>query len=517
MRLLFFFLCIAVGFSACRTNETPAAEVAEPKTELYREKHRLQGHFSPPSNWMNDPNGMVFYDGEYHLFYQHYPDSNVWGPMHWGHAISKDLVKWENHPIALYPDSLGMIFSGSAVVDSANTSGLGTKENPPLVAMYTYHSAEKEKAGRIDYQTQGIAFSTDKGRTWTKYDGNPVIKNPGIRDFRDPKVIWHKETKQWVVALAVQDHIQFWSSPDLKNWKKLSEFGKDYGAHGGVWECPDLFQLTAEEDGKSKWILFVSINPGGPNGGSATQYFPGEFNGRNFTTDVDKSASQWIDYGPDNYAGVTFFNAPQGRRIFIGWMSNWDYANVVPTVEWRSAATTPRDLSLAKINNKYFVKSAVSPEYLKSAGEPQSFSALSINDTLSLPVKSKVDFSLSVLRGEVEAKTFSMEFFNSNGELVVVGFDEKENTFFLDRSKSGKTDFSKGFRGRATAPRISGAKTISYTVVTDASSVEVFFDDGLSVLTGIFFPEDKLSEFRFKAPAPVKIDKAEVRELRSIW
>jgi sucrose-6-phosphate hydrolase SacC (GH32 family) len=208
----------------------------------------------------------VYYEGEYHLFYQYYPDSTVWGPMHWGHAVSSDMIHWEHLPIALYPDSLGYIFSGSAVVDLKNTSGLGTSETPPLIAIFTYHDAKAAEAGTKDFQTQGIAYSLDKGRSWKKYEQNPVLPNPGIIDFRDPKVAWNEVANQWIMTLAVKDHIEFFSSPDLKNWNKLSEFGKTFGAHGGVWECPDLFPLT-DDQGNKKWVLFVSINPGGPQGG----------------------------------------------------------------------------------------------------------------------------------------------------------------------------------------------------------------------------------------------------------
>ena len=235
-------LSIYIAISAC-TSDTKKEEAAEMNTaaSYYTEQHRPQFHFSPEKMWMNDPNGMVFYNDEYHLFYQYYPDSTVWGPMHWGHAVSKDLVHWEHLPIALYPDSLGYIFSGSAVVDWNNTSGLGTEENPPLVAIFTYHDAEGEKEGRNDYQTQGIAYSLDNGRTWEKYADNPVLENPGIKDFRDPKVSWHAATEKWVMILAVLDHVELYGSKDLKSWEKLSEFGKEVGAHGGVWECPDLF------------------------------------------------------------------------------------------------------------------------------------------------------------------------------------------------------------------------------------------------------------------------------------
>jgi sucrose-6-phosphate hydrolase SacC (GH32 family) len=249
---------------------------------------------------MNDPNGMVFHNGEYHLFYQHNPDSTVWGPMHWGHAVSKDMIYWEHLPIALYPDSLGTIFSGSAVVDNNNTSGFGTAVNPALVAIYTYHDAEGEKAGRKDYQNQGIAYSLDNGREWITYDQNPVLRSPGIPDFRDPKVMWHEKSQQWIMALAVVDRISFYSSPNLKDWTKESEFGANIGAHGGVWECPDLFELQVEGTQDKKWVLLVSINPGAPNGGSGTQYFIGDFDGKNFTLDEQFSAlvgkeGVWLD------------------------------------------------------------------------------------------------------------------------------------------------------------------------------------------------------------------------------
>ncbi len=247
-----FLFLFAILFAACQ-QPAPAPETAPTTTQkqgYYGEQHRPQFHFSPEQMWMNDPNGMVFLDGEYHLFYQYYPDSTVWGPMHWGHAVSSDMVHWQHLPIALYPDTLGYIFSGSAVVDWNNTSGFGSTEKPPLVAIFTHHLMEGEKAGRTDYQHQSIAYSTDKGRTWMKYEGNPVLPNTRkIKDFRDPKVMWDEGSKQWVMALAVLDHVEFWGSPDLKKWAHLSDFGKEFGSHGGVWECPDLFPITVEATG----------------------------------------------------------------------------------------------------------------------------------------------------------------------------------------------------------------------------------------------------------------------------
>jgi fructan beta-fructosidase len=294
----------------------------------YQEKHRPQFHFSPPAHWMNDPNGMVYFEGEYHLFYQHYPDSSVWGPMHWGHAVSADLVHWENLPIALYPDSLGYIFSPWSI----GTTPVAWVKNgqPPLVAVFTYHNAEGEKAGRNNYQTQGIAYSNDKGRTRTKYARNPVVADPGIRDFRDPKVRWDEGTKQWLMVLAAQNQVKFYRSSDLKNWQHLSDFGKQWGGHGGVWECPDFFPMKVGNTAQTKWVLLLNINPGGPNGGSGTQYFVGSFDGKSFHLDdtfaraVANEKAVWLDYGRDNYAGVTWSDVPEadGRRLFMGWMSN---------------------------------------------------------------------------------------------------------------------------------------------------------------------------------------------------
>ncbi|BAU53820.1 Levanase precursor [Mucilaginibacter gotjawali] len=335
------------------------------KTNLYNEPFRPQLHFSPKAHWMNDPNGMVYFNHTYHLFFQYYPGGTVWGPMHWGHAISKDLVHWQQLPIALYPDSLGYIFSGSAVVDSNNTSGFGKNGKIPLVAIFTHHDPKGERAGTDNFQNESIAYSLDEGRTWTKYSGNPVLKNPGIRDFRDPKVMWYAKDKKWVMTLATKDHITFYSSRDLKTWAKESEFGKEIGAHGGVWECPDLFPLKL--NGKQYWVLVVNLNPGGPNGGSATQYFVGQFDGEQFVPVDDQI--KWLDYGPDEYAGITWNNTGS-RKIFLGWMSNWSYATQVPTASWRSAMTIPRDLKLISIDGNILLTSMPVKAILKLKQQP---------------------------------------------------------------------------------------------------------------------------------------------------
>lgn len=508
-RIGFFFVSsLLLILQACHPDDKPATPATY---ALYSEPHRPQFHFSPREQWMNDPNGMVYHKGVYHLFYQHYPDSNVWGPMHWGHATSKDLVHWTQLPIALYPDSLGMIFSGSAVVDTANTSGLGSKENPPMVAIFTYHAAEKEKAGRIDYQTQGLAYSLDDGMTWKKYDQNPVLKNPGIKDFRDPKVFWFAQGKQWIMTLAVQDHIEFYGSPDLLSWTKLGEFGKDKGHHGGVWECPDLFELQVEGTDQTRWVLLVSINPGGPNGGSATQYFVGDFTGKDFLIKHNWLDTLWVDYGPDNYAGVTFSNAPDNRRIFMGWMNNWAYGDVVPTQKWRGATTVPRELSLREKGLKRYLIS-------RPVSELVEFGSIDQKDVAARK-KAKDQPELSIITGEFNTETFDyIEYSNSNGEKLRIGWERDGNYFYIDRSDAGNITFSPNFPTRVRCPRLGKGVMIPYTIVTDVSSVEAFFDDGMTSMTATFFTEKPLTNVMTYGTGDIRrTSTSEVTYLKKIW
>jgi fructan beta-fructosidase len=480
---------------------------------LYREPYRPQIHFSPKEKWMNDPNGMVYHKGTYHLFYQYYPDSTVWGPMHWGHATSTNLINWTHQPIALYPDSLGYIFSGSAVVDHNNTSGFGKGGRAPLVAIFTHHDPAGEKAGRNDYQVQSLAYSLDDGKTWTKYADNPVVKNPGLKDFRDPKVMWYEEGKKWIMALATYSQILFYSSKDLKSWTKESEFGKDIGAHGGVWECPDLFPL--EHNGKKVWVLIVNLNPGGPNGGSATQYFLGNFDGKAFT--ASHTDTRWLDYGPDEYAGVTWSNTGD-RKIFLGWMSNWLYGQVVPTKKWRSAMTLPRDLLLKEDGGKLFVASWPSEELRVITSKPIEYQNLIVQTRLplrtkgeSLIVPARIDLNLDTL------SSMAVVFSNEAGEELVVGYNRDSNQYYIDRSRSGDTSFHQAFATPSVAPRLSSSSKMTMTLLLDVSSVELFADDGLSVMTGIFFPSMPYTNISLQAKEQGTVKRLAYSRLRSIW
>jgi fructan beta-fructosidase len=437
------------------------------------ELHRPLFHFTPREHWMNDPNGMIYYNGTYHLFYQYHPYSSVWGPMHWGHATSKDLLKWDHQPIALYPDKNGMIFSGSAVWDKNNTSSLGTSGKGPLVAIFTYHNDSLAKSGSRVFQSQGIAYSNDDGTTWTKYQGNPVLGNPGINDFRDPKVFWHEDSKKWIMALAVFDRVHFYGSNNLKTWEKLSEFGLGFGVKNVLWECPDLFSL--EYKGKTIWVLLSNINPGGPNKGSSTQYFVGSFDGKTFQP-YDQEI-RWADFGPDEYAGVTWSNTGN-RRIFTGWMSNWLYAQVVPTEKWRSALTVARELSIKEVGGKFYLSSLPVKELNKYKGSnvPVQQGSISYDGTALIEVST------------IAANDFSFRISNNNGEYIEVGFEKNENRFYIDRTQSGKTDFHKEFAQKSVANRISTANTINLKLLLDRTSVELFADDGLNVMSSIFFP-----------------------------
>ncbi|WP_298868067.1 glycoside hydrolase family 32 protein [uncultured Allomuricauda sp.] len=483
---------------------------------VYKELYRPQYHFSPPQMWMNDPNGLVYHEGVYHLFYQYYPEDIVWGPMHWGHAISDDLLHWKHRPIALYPDEHGFIFSGSAVVDKNNTSGFGVDEEIPLVAIFTYHLMEGEKQGRKDFQTQGIAYSLDNGETWKKYLGNPVIGNEGIKDFRDPKVFWYEDTQSWILSLVAGDHAKFYTSKDLKNWKYLSEFGKYNGAHGGVWECPDLFPLKVEGSDEEKWVLIISINPGAPNGGSGTQYFIGDFDGTSFTS--DQKEPKWLDYGTDNYAGVTYNNTPNGDRIFIGWMSNWDYARDTPTKKWRSAMTVPRKLALKKNEDDYLLTNM-------PVKQINGLAASTLKKDINVPPKTSDTFKIDDLnQSQIDfttaSRNFKLIFSNDLNETLTLTMDSKSKGFIIDRMYSGKIDFQSEFGNKKHFMPFERTNSKPYEVIIlmDWSSIEVFLDNGTYVMTEQIFPTKPYNMLVIEnLDEQATIENGHIKHLKSIW
>lgn len=683
-RFKVLFLLSSLVMTGCKA--LPSFQEAElSKSEaLPTEKHRPLYHFTPPEKWMNDPNGMVYHDGEYHLFYQHHPDSTVWGPMHWGHAISTDMLNWQHMPIAIYPDENGTIFSGSAVVDINNTSGFGTLENPAMIAIFSYHNAPREQAGFDDFQTQGIAYSLDNGRTWTKYANNPVLLNPGIKVFRDPKVMWHEPQQKWVMSLAQGDHIGFYSSKNLIDWTAESTFGAGFGEQGGVWECPDLIKVKVKGSDTMKDVLLVSIVPGGPNGGSATQYFVGDFNGSEFILDesfapqvqhspaffpegdvfanfegdfgkwqeegsafgskpitgnypgqhgvsgfvqkslansyyqgdttigkltssefainrpyinfyigggsypkttamnllvdgkivrtasgrdsesmyieswdvsefvgtsatleivdsetqgwghvlVDhivfsdtpayarKEPAKWLDYGTDNYAGVTFSNVPEtdGRLLFMGWMSNWLYANYMPTDSWRGAMTVPRELTLHDSPTGYKVFSNPIKELGTIVSANNTLGAIDVEKHLVLTEMKAADSGSTRLQMDVEigkSDKFQVVYSNSLGDNVAITLNVSTGQVELDRTESGDIEFNRHFASKQQAPVTANLQKYNFDIFYDQSSIEVFLNEGELVMSALVFPDTPYTKIEILSDRGVQLQSVSLDELKS--
>lgn len=515
--LISLFLCFSVISCGGKSTEKKEQAADQPAEEVFKEPYRPQFHFSPPEKWMNDPNGLVYNDGVYHLFYQYYPADIVWGPMHWGHAVSQDMVYWEHQPIALYPDDKGYIFSGSAVIDKDNTSGFGTGGKTPMVAIFTYHDINGEQAGKDDFQTQGIAYSLDNGESWTKYEGNPVLGNEGIRDFRDPKVFWHETTQSWIMVLVAGDHARFYRSADLKEWTYLSEFGKEQGAHGGVWECPDLFPLKVEGTDDEIWVLIISINPNAPNGGSGTQYFLGSFDGTEFKS--DQTEARWLDWGTDNYAGVTYNNVPSGERIFIGWMSNWDYARNTPTEKWRSAMTVPRSLSLKETGSGISLFNY--PLYNFGTVFKSEFRKNIVVEGEKTHQFTFDHFNESEIRFRSALRNFELQFTNEVGDTLSLAMNLEREEFSIDRSRSGQVDFHEKFAQRIQKMPIKNLPDDPFEIriLTDWSSIEVFINEGQHVMTAQIFPNEFYKELTIRNGSEndlILLD-FEVSTAESIW
>ena len=421
-----------------------------------REQYRPVYHHTPAYGWMNDPNGMFYKDGVWNLYFQHNPYGSQWENMTWGHSTSTDLVHWKFQGDPVQPDAFGTVFSGSAVVDKENTSGFG---KGAVIALYT-------SAG--ESQTQSLVYSTDNGKTFHKFEGNPVITS-NVPDFRDPHMFWNEDIKKWNMILAAGQHMEIYTSDNLKDWKLESSFGETYGNHGGVWECPDLMKMKVRGTNKEKWMLICNINPGGPFGGSATQYFIGDFDGHKFTCESKPEVTKWMDYGKDHYATVTFDNAPEGRRVAIAWMSNWQYANQVPTLQYRSGNSIPRDLGLFEYKGETYCSVVPSPE-MTAARSKKATKSLSESCEMVVNLKGNATITLS----------------NDKGEKVVMLYDAKAETFSMDRTKSGKMDFSNDFAATTKAPTY--GKISQLRIFIDKSSIEVFDAEGKMAMTNLVFP-----------------------------
>ena len=449
-----------------------------------REKYRPAFHHTPLYGWMNDPNGMFYKDGVWHLYYQWNPYGSKWQNMTWGHSSSKDLVTWEHEPTAIEPNGLGAVFSGSAAIDTENTAGFG---KDAVIALYTSAGVS---------QTQSLAHSADNGVTFDIYPGNPVITLDS--EARDPNMFWDAKNRQWVLTLAhaLDREMLFFTSPDLKEWTLQGAFGKGIGAQGGVWECPDLFKLNVNGTDEEKWVLLCNINSGGPFGGSATQYFVGDFDGKTFKADTDASGNiptKWMDFGKDNYATVSWSDAPDHRRTLIGWMSNWQYAAEVPTVQYRSANTLPREAGLFRApDGQIYMSSAPSPELTairhKAVVSGKSFSVGNSARKFMLPATNDGICEIAL---DIEAKkseSVNLLISNKSGESVTMKYDVGAHTLSFDRRESGIVDFSQDFPAVTVSPTFEDYNKISLRIFVDKSSIEVFGNDGNFVMTNLVFP-----------------------------
>ena len=483
-----------------------------------RDYYRPVYHHTPLYGWMNDPNGMVYKDGEYHLYYQYNPYGSKWGNMHWGHSVSRDLIHWQHLDPAIARDTLGHIFSGSTVVDKDNTAGYG---KDALIALYTSAS---DKYGQI----QCMAYSTDNGRTYTKYEHNPILTPfDGLKDFRDPKVFWYEPDKKWIMIVSADKNMRFYSSTDLKEWTYLSQFGEGYGAQPNQFECPDFVQLPVDGNKDNmKWVMIVNINPGCMFGGSATEYFVGTFDGKVFKCDTKPQITKWLDYGKDHYAAVCISNTGD-RTIALPWMSNWQYANITPIKQYRGANGLPRELTLYTKDGQTYVAANVVPEAKALRKDSRAIEGFSLNgehriDNLTDGTDCAVELEMDITPGS--AQTVGFDLLNEKGEKVKVYLDMKAERLVMDRTESGITQLdgpSKGnydvhvketddhrkslsvnyqndFALGTWAPlALCNGKTYHLDIFVDKCSVEIFVDGGRIAMTNLVFPTRPYDGLRF--------------------
>jgi fructan beta-fructosidase len=494
------FLLISVGLFA--------------QNNLYKELYRPQFHFSPAKNWTNDPNGLVYFNGEYHLFYQYNPFGNRWGHMSWGHAVSNDLVHWKHLPLALAEKDSVMIFSGSAVIDKTNTSRFAKKPGQiPMVAIYTAHISYATNPDNYR-QEQHIAYSLDNGRTWTKYSGNPVL-NIHKKDFRDPKVFWYAPKRKWIMAVVLpQEHkVQFYSSPNLKSWTYLSDFGPA-GDIRDIWECPDLLRVPViNEPGKTKWVLLNSQQ-------TTMQYFVGEFDGTTFKNENPADKIFRPDYGPDYYAATTYNNLPAGHApILVGWANNWKYANDIPTFPWKSAMALPRELKLKKQDNEWVLIQEPVAALKKLRSLIFNEKNISVNGKIPLPVRSQ-QFEMEVVFQPLPNTGTGIQLAAGHSHYFIVGYDALSQKLFIDRNRSSDTSFNKNFdslsRYETTLKPQNGK--IKLHVFFDNSIIEIFANDGSVVMTAQIFPAKTDDEIGlFSDGAETIFESVKIWKMRSAW
>lgn len=478
----------------------------------YDQPYRPQYHFSPREHWTNDPNGLVYFEGEYHLFFQYNPFGDEWGHMSWGHAVSPDLVHWRQLPVALPEQNGIMIFTGSTVIDERNTTGFCSGGRACVVGIYTGHTPPAGAQPAL--QTQNLAYSNDRGRTWTKYSGNPVL-DLHMSDFRDPKVFWSDQARQWIMAVSMpNDHkVQLYGAADLKHWQRLSEFGPA-GATGGQWECPELFELPLEgANSETRWVLKVGVNPGAREGGSGEQYFIGRFDGTRFINDNPPALTLWTDYGKDCYCALTFNDLPASHApVMLGWMDNWQYAAALPTQPWRGQMTFPRKLSLRRTAEGIRIIELPADELqlVRAPGPERIVQGLQQTTGSTFELWSRMPLG--------SAQQVGWKLLAGAGAYTLIGYDRRAHHLFIDRTHSGLTGFSKDFPNRAEAPLSLPDNVLQIRVLVDRCSVEVFAQNGEVTMTELVFPPagangiEAWSDGGHAGP-----NTTEITDLQSIW
>jgi fructan beta-fructosidase len=494
-RLMMRILLVAVSLLA--------ALGANGQNSAYDQQYRPQVHFSPQKNWTNDPNGLVYFDHEYHLFFQYNPFGDEWGHMSWGHAVSTDLLHWQQLPVAIPEQDGTMIFTGSVVVDRTNSSGFCAAGSACLVAIYTGHQVDGTR------QAQNLAFSRDRGRTWVKYAKNPVL-DLHLKDFRDPSVSWNEATQRWVMAVSLpREHkVRFYASQNLKAWTPLSDFGPA-GDVAGDWECPDLLQIPSADGKQSIWALKVGLNPGAPQGGSGEQYFLGNFDGKAFTVAQEPGAHGWTNYGKDDYCAISFNGLPAGQKpVLLGWMNNWQYAAKLPTAPWRGQMSLPRQLSFMKDNAGLAL--AQSPVIALLRKEPRPVVLDTGHATVAVPYELELTF------GQPTVPVFGVRLYSDEQHWTEIGFDTTRKEFYIDRTRSGAT-IDQNFPAKTAAPLVL-SRAYDLTVIVDRSSVEAYAQNGTIAMTNLIFPLSPGSTIKvFPDTAATAHAAGQIWQLSSVW
>lgn len=529
----FFLISFVLFLFSCKSDPKSPKEITaesttqvEVNSEYYKEPFRPQNHFTPPSGKMGKPNAMLYHDGAYHLFYQNKVSMEDGDKFSWGHAKSSNLIKWEHLPTIFNPGEASAIMAGSVVMDYSNSSGFGQENKPAMIAVYTKKDVQKAAQGKNDFLTQNLAYSLDDGLTWTEYKDNPIVSNPGIKDFMDPKVLWHGPTKKWIMVVSAGNRVKIYHSPDLKEWAYASEFGKDYGSHEGTWERPDLIYVPIKKtDGEGKWVLMVTVNKGEEKGGKSTQYFVGDFDGNTFSSMYPKETVRWMDYGLDLSEMISCSGMPigDGRKLIFGLIDNTMYSDQLPTESWKGSLSIPRHLVFKyDAAGGLFLDIQPVRELKKLMGKPKSFEKIMVNGEKDLSSEFGEQIMPGVFTLFIKAiegtPNMALELSNDIGEKLLIGYDFKETKYYVDRSQAGKADIHESFN--TINSTTTGKKNVSATTIfafVDVSGVEVFFEKNTIPMTNLIFPTKPYTKVKVISTNGLTEVNLRVLQSNSMW